>query len=172
LVLNHNFQLWFLKLLVNLPVRFLDRFLKFSNKAVFPQTKMLLHTYSQMIQTYRVDCLQGVFGSAPDNNFERLLRVGAKILVGVSESDRYYRAWLGLAYYLAKEEYLANLNQATPQGIVSDIKRQWLSDLSFLQDKQIRYDLEGFYQYSITNYLSNLVHNYAQVTTTKNIGGM
>ena len=125
-----------------------------------------------MMQTYRIDCLQGVFGSAPDNNFERLLRVGAKVLVGVSESDRYYRAWLGLGYLLAKEEYLRNLKQATPQSLVFDIKRQWLSDLSFLNEKQIRYDLEGFYQYSIMNYLGNLVHNYAQITTTKNIGGI
>jgi hypothetical protein len=170
--LNRNFRLWFLKLLLNLPVRFLDRFLKFPAKAEYPQTKMLLHTYSQMMVIYRVDCLQGVFGLVPDKNFERLLRVGAKVLVGVSESDRYYRAWLGLGYLLAKEEYLRNLQQATPQSLLFDIKRQWLSDLSFLQDKQIRSDLEGFYEYSITNYLSNLVHNYAQITTTKNIGGI
>jgi hypothetical protein len=170
--LNRNFQLWFLKLLVNLPVRFLDRFLKFPQKAEFPQTRMLLNTYGQMMVVYRVDCLQGVFGAVPDKNLERLIRVGAKVLVGVSESDRYYRAWVGLAYLLAKEEYLRNLQQATPQSLVFDIKRQWLSDLSFLNEKQIMYDLEGFYQYSITNYLSNLVHNYAQITTTKNIGGI
>jgi hypothetical protein len=94
------------------------------------------------------------------------------VLVGVSDSDRYYRAWVGLAYLLAKEEYLRNLQQASPQSLLFDIKRQWLSDLSFLKENQIMYDLEGFYQYSITNYLSNLVHNYAQITTTKNIGGI
>ena len=170
--MNRNFQLWFLKLLVNLPVRFLDRFLKFPPKAEYPQTKMLLNTYGQMMVVYRVDCLQGVFGAVPDRNLERLIRVGAKVLVGVSDSDRYYRAWVGLAYLLAKEEYLRNLQQASPQSLLFDIKRQWLSDLSFLKENQIMYDLEGFYQYSITNYLSNLVHNYAQITTTKNIGGI
>jgi hypothetical protein len=103
--LNRNFRLWFLKLLVNLPMRFLDRFLKFPKKTEFQQTKMLLNTYSQMMVVYRVDCLQGVFGAVPDKNLERLIRVGAKVLVGVSESDRYYRAWVGLAYLLAKEEY-------------------------------------------------------------------
>ena len=150
MVLNREFRLWFLKLLVNWPVRFLDRFLKFPAKTEFPQSKMLLNVYETMMKTYRLDCLQGVFGAVPDRNFERLLRVSAKVLVGVSESDRYYRAWLGLAFLLAKEEYFARVGAGCSADLVFEINRQWLSDLSFLNEKQIRYDLEGFYQYSIT----------------------
>jgi hypothetical protein len=166
--LDRELRLWFLKLLVNLPVRLLDRFLKFPAKAEFPQSQMLLNTYRKMMKTYQLDCIQGVFGSVPDRNFERLLRVGAKVLVGISESDRYYRAWLGLAFVLAREEYLAQLERSVPADLIFEIKRQWLSDLSFLQERQILLDLEGFYQYAICNYLSNLAHRQV---TTKNYGG-
>ena len=101
MVLNREFRLWFLKLLVNVPMRFLDRFLKFPAKAEFPQTKMLLKVYETLMRTYKMDCIQGVFGAKPDGNLERLLRVGAKVAVGVSENDRYYRAWLGLGFILS-----------------------------------------------------------------------
>ena len=160
--MDREFRLWFLKLLVNLPVRLLDRFLRFPAKTEFPQSRMLLDVYGQMIKTYRLDCMQGVFGAVPDRNFERLLRVSTKILVGISESDRYYRAWLGLAFVLAREEYLAQLARSEPADLVFEIKRQWLSDLSFLNEKQIAFDFTGFYEYALCNYLGNLAHR--QVT--------
>ena len=160
--MNREFKLWFLKLLVNLPVRFFDRFLKFPSATEFPQSRMLLNVYGMMMKTYRLDCIQGVFGVVPDGNFERLLRVSAKVLSSLSESDRYYRAWLGLAFVLAREEYLAQLAKSSPEDLVFEIRRQWLSDLSFLSEKQINSDLEGFYEYAICNYLSNLARR--QVT--------
>jgi hypothetical protein len=76
--LNREFKLWFLKLVVNVPMLVLDRFLGFPKKPEYPQTKMLLRTYRQMMKVYRLDCLQGVFGVKPDGNFERLLRVPLK----------------------------------------------------------------------------------------------
>jgi hypothetical protein len=161
-VLNREFKLWFLKLLVNLPVRFFDRFLKFPNKAEFPQSRMLLDVYGKMMKTYQLDCIQGVFGVVPDGNFERLLRVSAKVLASLSETDRYYRAWLGLAFVLAREEYLAQLARSKPEELIFEIRRQWLSDLSFLKEKQIKSDLEGFYQYAICNYLGNLAHKHLE----------
>ena len=162
MVLNREFKLWFLKLLVNLPVRVFDRFLKFPSKAEFPQSRMLLDVYEKMMKTYQLDCIQGVFGTVPDGNFERLLRVSAKVLASLSESDRYYRAWLGLAFVLAREEYLTQLARSKPEDLVFEIKRQWQSDLSFLSEKQINSDLTGFYEYAVCNYLSNLARR--QVT--------
>jgi hypothetical protein len=160
--LNREFKLWFLKLLVNLPMRVFDRFLKFPVEAEFPQSRMLLDVYGKMMKTYQLDCIQGVFGAVPDRNFERLLRVSAKVLTSLSESDRYYRAWLGLAFVLAREEYLAQLARSKPEDLVFEIKRQWLSDLSFLSEKQINSDLTGFYEYAICNYLSNLAHKHLE----------
>ena len=160
--MNREFKLWFLKLLVNLPMRVFDRFLKFPAKAEFPQSKMLLDVYGKMMKTYQLDCIQGVFGAVPDGNFERLLRVSAKVLTSLSESDRYYRAWLGLAFVLAREEYLTQLAKSDPAKLVFEIHRQWLSDLSFLSEKQINSDLEGFYEYAICNYLGNLAHKHLE----------
>ena len=74
------------------------------------------------MKTYRLDCVQGVFGAKPDGNFERLLRVCSKILMDVSERDRYYRAWLGLAFVLAMEEYFDQLEAAEPADIVFEIQ--------------------------------------------------
>ena len=159
--MNREFKLWFLKLTVNLPMRLLDRFLCFP-KPVYLQSKMLLHTYEQMMKVYRLDCIQGVFGSKPDGNFERMLRVSSKILLNISERDRYYRAWLGLANILAMKEYFAQLEAAEPKNLVFEIKRQWLSDLSFLPEKAIESDLEGFLEYTLSNYLGNLARK--QVT--------
>ena len=162
MVLNREFKLWFLKLLVNLPMHVFDRFLKFPAESEFPQSRMLMNVYGKMMKTYQLDCVQGVFGAVPDRNFERLLRVSAKVLVNISESDRYYRAWLGLAFVLAREEYLAGLARLEAQDLIFEIRRQWLSDLSFLKEKQIESDLEGFYEYALCNYLGNLARR--QVT--------
>ena len=160
--MNREFKLWFLKLVVNVPMRLLDRFLCFP-KPMYPQSKMLLHTYEQMVKVYRLDCMQGVFGTEPDGNFERLLRVSSKILVNISEKDRYYRAWLGLAYVLAMEQYFDQLETTEPKNLVFEIKRQWLSDLSFLPNSVVESDLEGFLEYALCNYLGNLARK--QVTT-------
>jgi hypothetical protein len=56
-------------------MRVLDRFLCFPKKPTYPQTKMLLRTYKQMMKVYCLDCMQGVFGVKPYGNFERMLRV-------------------------------------------------------------------------------------------------
>jgi hypothetical protein len=157
--LNRELKLHFLKQIVNVPFFILDKFLKFPEKPKYPQTKMLLNTYVQMMKAYRLDCMQGVFGVKPDGNFERMLRVSSKILLNISEKDRYYRAWLGLAYVLAMKQYLNQLEAAEPKNLVFEIKRQWLSDLSFLPEKAIESDLEGFLEYALSNYLGNLAQN-------------
>jgi hypothetical protein len=165
LALNREFRLWFLKLLVNWPMRVLDRLLKFPYQTEFPQSRMMMNVYGKMMKTYQLDCIQGVFGSKPDRNFERLLRVSAKVLINISESDRYYRAWLGLAFVLAREEYLAQLARFEPEDLIFEIKRQWLSDLSFLSERQINSDLQDFYEYAICNYLGNLARLQVTIKT-------
>ena len=141
-------------------MRVLDRFLYFPKKPKYPQTKMLMRTYTQMTKVYRLDCVQGVFGVKPDGNFERLLRTSAKMFCNLSESDRYYRAWLGLAYVLAMEEYFDQLEAADPKELVFEIKCHWLNDLSFLSDRLVESDLEDFLEYALFNYLGNLAHKH------------
>lgn len=38
----------------------------------------------------------------------------------------------------------------------------WLSDLSFLPDRVVESDLEGFLEYALCNYLGNLAHKHLE----------
>jgi hypothetical protein len=148
---HSELRLRFLKYLINLPARLLDRLLKFP-EATYPQTQMLLRVYSSLLKTYRVECLKGVF-DVPDGNFERLLRVSAKVLTGISESDRYYRAMLGLVILLASEEYAAlNLSAAEVKALM---KKQWLEDVDCLPDRVIEKNLSDFKEMVMCWSLSN-----------------
>jgi hypothetical protein len=128
--MNRELRLRFLKLLINVPLRLLDRVLPDVADAMFPQTQMLLRTYGKMLKAYRLDCAQGIFGPEPDGNFERVLRVSIKILGRVAEDDRYYRAWLGLAFLLAHEE--VECLDFSAEQLLELIRKQWLTDLRFL----------------------------------------
>jgi hypothetical protein len=63
---------------------------------------MLRSTYETMLATYRLEVKKRFF-YVPDGNFERFLKVSAKLIAQIVERDRYYRKWVGLSYYLAQE---------------------------------------------------------------------
>jgi hypothetical protein len=151
---NRELKLHFLKLLVNVPLRLLDRFIPEPDVPRFPQTTMLQNVYRCMVQAYRLDCLQGTFGSRPDGNFERLLRVSWKTLARLSEDDRYYRAWLGLAFLLAREELSGW--KPSPAELVAWIRLQWLMDLSFLPERHVETCRALFTEVALCDYLGNL----------------
>ena len=155
-----DLKLRFLKLLVNVPVRVLDKLLSFPEGSQYPQTKMLLRIYAKMAKAYKLDCVQGTFDK-PDGNFERLLRVSAKILAGISEDDRYYRAWVGLAFILAQEE-MSEFNEEVAE-IKRLIKVQWLTDLGVLSDQMIIHDRRAFLEIALCDYLANLAR-FEEVT--------
>jgi hypothetical protein len=115
-------------LLINVPVRLLDRFIP-EREATFPQTKIAAAMYDRMFQAYRIEQLQGTFKEVGnfegDGNFERLLRLSRKILFTVAEDDRYYREWIGLLILLAHDEYQAWLAELTPEELVYWCRAQW-----------------------------------------------
>jgi len=154
--MNRELRLRMLKLLVNLPLRLADRMLPEvdESKAEFPQTRMLLRALGRMLKVYRLECNQGVFGGKSDGNFERLLRVSRKLLARISEDDRYYRAWLGLAFLLAQEE-VDSFNEYVNE-IKQLIKAQWLTDLDFLPDDAIILHRREFLETALCDYLCNL----------------
>jgi hypothetical protein len=162
--MNPELRLRFLKLLVNVPLRVADRLLPdvAEGEVEFPQTRMLLRAYAKLLKAYRLERVQGVFGPKPDANFERLLRVSRKVLAGISEEDRYYRAWLGLAFILAQEE-MSEFNEPVAE-IKRLIKAQWLTDLSFLQEKAIIYNRREFLETALCDYLVNLARMECEVT--------
>jgi hypothetical protein len=150
--LKRDWELRAFKYLVNIPFRLLDRILKFPEPK-YPQTKMLRSTYEMMLVTYRLEVKKGVF-DVPDGNFERFLKVSAKLIAQIAERDRYYRKWVGLSYYLAQEE-LKRLD-LSPQEIVARIKEQWHDDLSFLPESHFSCCKQDFTEIVLTQNLCNL----------------
>ncbi len=159
-MLHLDLRLRFLKALLNVPVRVLDRFLP-EREPIFPQTKILDSMYKRMYQAYRLEVAQGVFKEVGkfegDGNFLRMLRVSQKLLTAIGDDDRYYREWLGLLIILAKEEYDKWLKSLTPAEIKYWCKAQWfvgpdcLSDQSVLEVKeQLAPDVLAYYLHIIS----------------------
>jgi hypothetical protein len=151
--MNSEFKLRVAKLFINLPFSLLDRFLKFPRPS-YPQTRMLHSTYQQALRVYAHHAREGVFGPRPDGNFPRFLSVTVKLLTFIAEEDRYYRAWLGLAFFMASKE-LAGYNP-TPAELKRDIKRQWLEDIDFIKDAVVERYRRDFIQIALTQSLGNL----------------
>ena len=155
--MNRNLRLVSLKLLVNVPLRLADRIFPEAPKACFPQTKMLEAVFDRLDKVYRLEVKQGTFAERnglPDGNFSRFLRVSRKILSRISESDRYYRAWLGLAFLLAYKE-VGKLD-LTSEQLLDLCKKQWLFDVSFLPRHYVEANRQEFVEMTFTDYLCNL----------------
>ncbi len=161
-------KLRMLKCLVNLPVRVLDKILRFPSKPRFQQTRMVLRMYKVLQKTYQIEVSQGIFakdagdrrgpirhnrGDA-DGNFEQLLSVAAKILAQISERDKYYRQWLGLLFILAAQEM--NNIDLPPEQMLAEIGDQWKEDLTFLPAKHLVNHKIDFNEILLTHYLSNV----------------
>ena len=129
-----------MKVLLNVPVRLINRVLP-EPKPTFPQTLIAERLFQRMFHAYRLEVAQGVFkeiGNAEgDGNFLRLLQVSRKIILGISEDDRYYREWLGLLILLASEEYIRWLREISPAEIKFWCARQWYVSPSCLSDEAI-----------------------------------
>ena len=155
--MNHELRLRFLKLLINVPLRVADQLLPEASEAEYPQTRMFKDFCDKLERVYRFEVLQGVFSKKdckPDSNFQRLLRVTKKVVSRISESDRYYRAWLGLAFLLAHEE-VKHLD-LSPMQLLELCRKQWLFDLGFLPKNYVEANKAEFVEMALTDYLSNL----------------
>ena len=155
--MNRELRLLFLKLLANVPLRLADLLLPEAPKANYPQTRMLEAILDRLDKVYRLEVKQGIFtekNGRPDGNFYRLLRVSRKILSRISESDRYYRAWLGLGFLLAYKE-VSKLD-LTIQQLLDLCKKQWLFDVSSLPRHYVEANRQEFVEMAFTDYLSNL----------------
>ena len=155
--MHRNLKLVFLKLLVNVPLRLADRILPEPRPACFPQTAMMESVFDTMGKVYRLEVKQGIFtekNGRPDGNFSRFLRVSRKILSRISESDRYYRAWLGLGMLMCYKE-VSKLD-LTSEQLLELCKQQWLFDVSFLPRHYVEANRPEFVEIAFTDYLCNL----------------
>jgi hypothetical protein len=135
-------------------MRFFDKFLSFPLKPPCPQTQAVCNIYGQLNKAYRLDVFQGTFGRKPDKNFERLLRVSAKILANISEDDPYYRNWVGLALWLSEIELnKINLDPAEVKRLFQGNSAQSFNDIP---DTLIIQNLKDFKEMALCGHLSNL----------------
>jgi hypothetical protein len=153
---DRDLKLRFLKVLVNWPLRILDRFLNFP-KPRYPQTIMVMNLYATLRKVYGVEVSQGVFKEKDcraDGNFERAITVAAKVLSQVCERDRYYRAWIGLLVTLADRQL--QLMDADPAVLKRLVKEQWLADIDCLPDSVVAANMRDFREVALCDYLGNL----------------
>lgn len=166
--MNREFQLWLTKLFINVPMRFADKFLSFPKKPLYPQTRMLNNIYVTLQKVYLLECEGRIFGAEPDANFERLLRVAAKLMCRISESDRYYRCWIGLFMLLAREQ-LEKMD-TSPATLKRLIKMQWTPHdqigVDFVPDEVIEQMLKFFVEMALCEHLGNL----ARMNPNKRVG--
>lgn len=152
--LHLDLRLRLLKALVNVPMLVLDKFLKFPVKSSSPQTQAIFNMYGKLYKTYKLDVFQGTFGSKPDKNFERLLRVSAKILANISEDDPYYRNWIGLTLWLSEKELnKIHLDAATVKYLFQGQSPRSVDDIP---DDLIMRNLKDFTEMALCGHLSNL----------------
>ena len=158
--MHRDLRLILLKRLVNVPLKIVDKLLPFPESAKFPQTQMFERIFARMFKVYRLDCLQGTFSigrdlkNLPDGNFERLLRVGFKVLSRISEDDPYYRKWVGLSMLLAADEWASR--EKDPQRLKRQIKEMWHMDIDCLPDELIAENVDDFAEDALCDFLGNL----------------
>jgi len=125
-------KLHLVKRFVNIAVRILNRAVP-SMKATYPQTKALAEIYSSMYKAFSVETYCGRFddvsfqkiASLKDKNFLHVLELSEKLLMYLAESDRYYRAWLGLSLLLAETQVKQATSSLDYEATLQSIRGQW-----------------------------------------------
>ena len=162
--MRSELKLHLFKKLVNVCMRFIDRLLPRKDPG-YPQTQMIQNVFQDLFHVYRLEVYQGMFDDVPcqtletlkDRNFQHFLSATMKLLLFIGDNDRYYRAWIGLAFKLANEEYERALLQFTQEEFLRRYDEQW--ELRFCQVHPgyfTSYKSE-FLDMMLASYLPNLV---------------
>jgi hypothetical protein len=157
-------KLHFFKKLINFCMRAIDRLLP-EVKPYYPQTKMAEHVFQQLFHVYRLEVYQGMYDDVPrqtleglkDRNFQHYLSATRKILLFLGEHDRYYRAWLGLAFILGKEEYDRAALEFTQEEFLQRYDEQWELRFSRVHPGYFTSYRSEFLDMMLASYLPNIV---------------
>ena len=157
-------KLHFFKKLVNFCMRAIDRLLP-ETKPYYPQTKMAEHVFQQFLHVYRLEVYQGMYDDVPrqtlkglkDRNFQHFLSSMRKVLLFLGEHDRYYRAWLGLAFILGKEEYDRAALEFTQEEFLRRYDEQWELRFSRVHPGYFTTYRSEFLDMMLASYLPNIV---------------
>jgi hypothetical protein len=132
----------------------------------YPQTRIVNNVFAKLKGAYRTEVYAGRFDDVPyqsleklrDRNLQRFLEFSRKLLVYLSENDRYYRQWLGLALILGKEEIRKLEQDLTYEEFVDLMKKQWEMNLRQAVSPDIfEAHKEDFVRQVLTDFLVNLV---------------
>ena len=157
-------KLHLFKKIVNLCARVIDRLLP-ETRARYPQSKMLEHVFQQLFNVYLLEVYCGRFDDVPkqslasleDRNFQHFLSVIRKMLLFISDNDRYYRAWIGLGFIAAKEEYERVLKRITQEEFRSSHFETWEWAPLPVCNSYFEGSKSEFLEMMLTGHLSNLL---------------
>jgi len=133
--------------------------------ATFPQTRMAKHVFQHLFNAYCLEVWGGRFDDVPhqtlggleDRNFLTFLSATRKILLYVGENDRYYRAWIGLAFVTVHEEYERALKSLSMDEFTREYASQWELNFKSIPESHFQLYKSEFLDMMLTAHLSNLV---------------
>ena len=152
------------KKLINLCMQVIDKLVP-EPTAHYPQTKMAKHVFQYLFNAYCLEVWGGRFDDVPhqtlsgleDRNFLHFLSAARKILLYVGENDRYYRAWIGLAFVTVHEEYERALKGLSRDEFIQEYSSQWELDLKHIPESHFQLYKSEFLDMMLTAHLSNLL---------------
>ena len=153
-----------IKKLINLCMYVIDKLVP-EPMATFPQTRMAKHVFQHLFNAYCLEVWGGRFDDMPhqtlkrleDHNFLTFLSAARKILLYVGENDRYYRAWIGLAFVTVKEEYERALGSLSRDEFTREYSRQWELDFKYIPESHFQLHKSEFLDMMLTAHLCNLL---------------
>lgn len=162
--MHTELKLHFLKKLINFCMKILDKVLR-EKEPYYPQTKMLDRMFKQFFNVYLLEVWSGRFddvshqciGNLKDRNFQHFLSVTRKVLLFIAENDRYYRAWVGLAFIAAKEEYACALKELSRDEFQRRHLEQWDFSFKSVGEQYFEANKAEFLDMLLSGHLSNLL---------------
>jgi len=162
--LRLELRLHLFKKVVNLCMRVFDRVLP-EARSRYPQSRMLEHLFQQLTNVYLLEVYCGRFDDVPqqsfanlkDRNFQHFLSAARKMLLFISDNDRYYRAWIGLAFIVAKEEYWRALKSLKQEEFRSNHLEMWEWTPLPVCDSYFEGSKSEFFEMMLSGHLSNLL---------------
>ena len=157
-------RLHLFKKVVNLCMRVIDRVLP-EARSRYPQSEMLEHLFQQLFNVYLLEVYCGRFDDVArqslarlkDRNFQHFLSAVRKMLLFISDNDRYYRAWIGLAFIAAKEEYGRALERLTQEEFRSRHFEMWEWTPLRVCNSYFEESKSELFEMMLTGHLTNLL---------------
>jgi hypothetical protein len=113
----------------------------------------MLETYCGRFDDVSYQTLKGL----RDRNFQHFLSATRKILLYLGENDRYYRAWIGLAFVLGKEEYERALVDLCREEFIRSYDEQWELKFGCIPESHFQLHKSQFLDMMLASHLPNLL---------------